>query len=236
MSSLMLEYCFLAARPVKFSMIERLNDLLCPHSDKDPALRCLSSFSANLPSWAEDVEDFWKMDDNWELGCKGREITIGFSDPLSTETHLSLLQHFSKLFLSNKYAYTCILRQRTSTRRSRFPYHNDFHRGVFQAGHILFCERLIDRQRSEPSREEYFKRPRKKSDGWSGGYYKDSKWSQSYNRSWILRARREWCHLMNNALHEAGYGQVHLGLNFYGAIYPTSSVSDPVSSPVLCES
>ena len=220
MSPMTLEYSFLSARPIKSSMTERLNDLLRTQAEDDPEYRRLAVFSRNLPSWAADASDFWRTDDHWELGCKGREITIGFSDPLDSACRETLFRNFAAGLLGSGYAYTAVIRRRTTARRSRTSYDRHLTHAVFESAHLLFCERQIDPDRPEPPREAYFCRPRKDKDGRpAGGYRKDTRWSQSYNRGWILRARLFWCRLVNGALEQAGV-EDRLGLNTYGTIYP----------------
>lgn len=239
MPSLMLEYSFLSARPIKSSMTERLADVLRTEAENDPHFRRLSVFSRNLPSWASDELDFWRTDDHWELGCKGREITIGFSDPLPAGRHEELFRTFAAGLLDSSYAYTAVIRRRTAARWSRIGYDRRIIRAPFESGHLLFCERKIEPDREEPSRESYFCRPRKDKGGQlSGGYRKDTRWSQSYNREWVLRARLFWCRLVNAALEQEGYDG-RLGMNTYGTIYPVRNTDRTgmfVPKPILVES
>lgn len=219
MSSMTLEYSFLSARPIKSSMTERLDDLLRTQAENDPDFCRLSVFSRNLPSWAADETDFWQTDDHWELGCKGREITIGFSDPLSSSRHEELFRLFAAGLLDSRYAYTAVIRRRTAVRRDRTAYNRHL-RAAFESAHLLFCERQIDTSRPEPPREAYFCRPRKDKDGQpAGGYLKNTLWSQSHNRGWVLRARLFWCRLVNGALEQEGF-EDRLGLDTYGGLYP----------------
>lgn len=240
MSSLTLEYSFLNARPIRSSMTERLDDVLRTEAENDPAFRRLTVYSRNLPSWAEDERDFWNTDDHWELGCKGREITVGFSDPLSQEVRETIFRTFATCLLSDRYAYTAVIRRRTASRKSRASCDWHIAREAFVSGHILFCERRIDPSRPEPPREEYFCRPRKNKEGEPiGGYRKDTGWSQSYNRGWIIKARLLWCKLVNTAMEQAGHDG-RIGLNPYGGIYP-AKISDPfddvfVPAPLVPES
>lgn len=77
-----------------------------------------------------------------------------------------------------------------------------------------------EQDRPEPPREAYFCRPRKDKDGQpAGGYLKNTLWSQSHNRGWVLRARLFWCRLVNGALEQEGF-EDRLGLDTYGGLYP----------------
>ena len=153
----------------------------------------LCSESGNLPSWATSAHDFWHQDEISERGTQYREIRMALPNELSMEEQCEVIRDFCRENLE-RHAYTWALH----TNEGRISGKPNPH------VHIIFCEREIDPQRGEPSREEYFRRPRHKDGQTNGGYGKSRQITGKNRRKWLCEVRESAERVINTALEKAG--------------------------------
>ena len=146
--------------------------------------------SNNIPSWAEDAKDFWNESDLNDTNIKSRpfrEIKLALPNELTEQENIELMKQYCNTHFAN-HPYTLVIHSKAATLS---PSETNIH------AHIMFSEREIDRNRKEPSREEYFKRSSIKKDGtFSGGYKKNRIWVQ---KETLLSLRKEWEEIINQA-------------------------------------
>lgn len=154
----------------------------------------VASGSMNLPAWAKDSEDFWKEDEQRETGNQYREIRIALPNELTHTEQKEIVETFCKENLAG-HALTWAIHENDGRISGEKNPHV----------HIIFCERKRDPDREEPTRNEYFKRPKRGKDGTiHGGYAKDREITGGTRRKWLENIRQNAEKIINKGLERAG--------------------------------
>lgn len=166
--------------------------------------------SGNLPKWAKDAEDFWKAEDDYRKAVarkaeddrarreeksdgkeiKQREIVrcrrviIALPGELDHDQQKELLESYLKENFSQN-AYTWAIHDT----RGRLSGERNPH------AHVLVCQKKIDPQKPEPSRDRYFSR--------RSGYHADKSLSGADRRRHLEVLKKNWERAANRALEKA---------------------------------
>lgn len=91
-----------------------------------------------------------------------REIKVALPNELTEQENIELMRQYCNTYFA-KHPYTLVIHSKATTLA---PSETNIH------AHIMFSEREIDRNRLEPSREEYFKHASMRKDRTFSGSYK----------------------------------------------------------------
>lgn len=147
--------------------------------------------SKNLPSWADSKPAaFWKeCEENY------RKIELALPLEISSRDQVILTRKFCEETFGNDFVYSFAIHENVGVLSGKRNPH----------AHILFSERKIERNRPEPTRENWFKKSRTRKDGTiSGGFRKDKTITGTNRKNWLLSIRKRWETLQNKALMIAG--------------------------------
>lgn len=152
----------------------------------------------NLPQWAKDSTEFFKLADENERGgsenniCKGRsyrEIVISLPHELSLEQNKELVDDFIKKELGEKYYYSFSLHDKESNYKGEVQ---NIH------AHIMFSQREIDGIKR--SSDKFFKQANSKNPE-RGGCKKNNEWN---HKDKLKELRKDWEIIQNKHLEKAG--------------------------------
>lgn len=164
----------------------------------DDDIRLNESF--NIPSWAKSDRDFWKEEER--IGDGFRKIELALPIELTYDEQNNLVKDYIEENLKD-YPLTYAI--------------HDSKDGKNPHAHIMFSERKIDKNRSEPDRENYFKKSRTRKDGSiSGGYKKDPKIIKGNRKDWLITQRESWAIIQNRYLKEYMISVSHKSLKEQG--------------------
>ena len=176
--------------------------------------------SAGLPSWATSPHDFFKEAEKQEKGEIGKHVIIALPKEFNLDENKELSEELlQELFPSHTYVWG-IHENIGSLSNEKNPHL-----------HILVCDRKIEPERAEPTREIYFKKSRTLKTGEiSGGYRKDDFLSGSQRQKGLLLKKKALEKVMNRHIQKHnektgenvrkisfeerhGKGERHLGKN-----------------------
>lgn len=159
---------------------------------------CIHSESKNLPSWTHGSgRIFWKEEEKKLDGY--RKIELALPNELSNEENIELVKEFCEERFGNEYSYSYAVHDTNGSLSGERNIHC----------HIMFSERKRDLSRTEPSREDYFRKSRTRKDGSiSGGYKKDSFIVGSNRKQWLVETRKMWENALNKRLRINGIQMV----------------------------
>lgn len=144
----------------------------------------------NLPNWAkDDPRKFWVANDKFEKGTKGKSIIIALPNEMTTDELKQLMKKtVDTLFSDHTVSWAIHDSVGPTGRRNKHA-------------HIQVCERLINRSRSEPPPDQYFKKTRTRKDGTvSGGYKKDTQMTGKDRQKWLDYSKKKWVELCNEEI------------------------------------
>ena len=154
----------------------------------------LYSESANLPSWAADARDFWNTCQNYEAGIKYTEIEFALPNEIDPKTAIEMAKKICHEELHG-HAYTMAVHENIGRISGVYNRHC----------HVMYTEREVDPARSEPCREQYFKKSRTRKDGTiSGGYKKAWKMSKDRTHAWYNAFRQHVEDAINQSMEHMG--------------------------------
>ena len=141
------------------------------------------SWSEALPSWAVNSQDFWKDIEAEEKAgqTQARGIELALPVELSKEEQKAIVKEFCEKSLKG-HAKTIAI--------------HDSKDGKNPHVHIYFSERRID-DREEPPRGKYCRQ--------RTGYSKAKEINGAGRKQWLLKIRKNWENIQNQALENAGY-------------------------------
>ncbi|SUP79487.1 MobA/MobL family protein [Veillonella criceti] len=171
-----------------FDYISREGKYKNVHGKED----CIYTETQNLPTWANDNgRKFWREEEKKMDGY--RKIELALPNELSNEENVQLVQEFCQERFGDNYVYSFAVHDTDGSLSEERNIHC----------HIMFSERKIDKNREEPTRENYFKKSRTRKDGSiSGGYKKDENICGSNRKQWLIDTRQIWENQINKRLEE----------------------------------
>lgn len=153
---------------------------------------------SHLPQWAEGrAKKFFQAADKYERanGERYKEIEFALPNELSLEENKKIVEEFVNLYLQDfYYAYAIHDKIGAMSNGERQPH-----------VHIMFSTREIDeveRQQERPP-ELFFKQYNRKHPE-KGGCQKSWKWNSSERKRYLLRLRKDYARIQNEALERNG--------------------------------